>query len=149
MLVDDLKNIVGPGGWTSDAVDLQPHLTEWRDVWSGKTLLLVSPDTTEQVSSIFESGERVSSSAIRDALWNGELDKATALLGRHYRMSGNVILGERMGRELGYPTANVNLKRRQSAVMGIFAVRQCQSQRAAQRLPRHSFVDSQGLQCEQ
>lgn len=79
--------------------------------------------SVERVSSIFESAERVSSSAIRDALWNGDLDKATALLGRHYRMSGNVILGERMGRELGYPTANVNLNRRQSAVMGIFAVR--------------------------
>ena len=39
------------------------------------------------------------------------------------RMSGRVIPGEKMGRLLGYPTANVNLNRKQSAVMGIFAVR--------------------------
>jgi len=38
-------------------------------------------------------------------------------------MSGRVIVGERVGRQLGYPTANVNLNRKQSAVMGIFAVR--------------------------
>jgi riboflavin kinase/FMN adenylyltransferase len=79
--------------------------------------------TVEQMSSVVESDERVSSSAIRDALWDGDVERATALLGRPYRMSGNVILGERVGRELGYPTANVNLNRKQSAVMGIFAVR--------------------------
>lgn len=79
--------------------------------------------TVEQMSSVVEEGERVSSSAIREALWEGDLDHATALLGRHYRMSGKVIVGNRVGRQLGYPTANVNLNRKQSAVMGIFAVR--------------------------
>jgi len=77
----------------------------------------------EQVPSIIVDGQRVSSTAIRDALWSGELDVATSLLGRPYRMSGKVVLGERVGRSLGYPTANVDLRRRQSAVMGIFAVR--------------------------
>jgi riboflavin kinase/FMN adenylyltransferase len=77
----------------------------------------------EQVASVEKAGERVSSSAIREALWEGDLDRATRLLGRPYRMSGRVILGERVGRQLGYPTANVNLNRKQSAVMGIFAVR--------------------------
>ena len=77
----------------------------------------------EQVPSIIVDGQRVSSTAIRDALWSGELDVATSLLGRPYRMSGKVILGQRIGRSLGYPTANVDLRRRQSAVMGIFAVR--------------------------
>ena len=77
----------------------------------------------EQVPSIIVDGQRVSSTAIREALWSGELDVATALLGRPYRMSGKVVLGERVGRSLGYPTANVDLRRRQSAVMGIFAVR--------------------------
>jgi riboflavin kinase/FMN adenylyltransferase len=76
-----------------------------------------------QVASVLEDGERVSSTAIREALWAGRLDDATRLLGRHYRMSGKVIEGEHLGRELGFPTANVNLRRRQSAVMGIFAVR--------------------------
>lgn len=79
--------------------------------------------SVKEVSSIVESGERVSSSAIREALWTGDLQRASALLGRHYRMSGKVILGERVGRQLGYPTANVNLNRKQSPVMGIFAVR--------------------------
>ena len=77
----------------------------------------------EQVPSIIVGGQRVSSTAIRESLWNGELDVATALLGRPYRMSGKVVLGEKVGRSLGYPTANVDLRRRQSAVMGIFAVR--------------------------
>jgi riboflavin kinase/FMN adenylyltransferase len=79
--------------------------------------------SVEQVSSIEEGGERVSSSAIREALWRGDLERASRLLGRDYRMSGRVIEGERVGRQLGYPTANVNLNRKQSAVMGIFAVR--------------------------
>ena len=79
--------------------------------------------SVEQASSVVEGDERVSSSAIRDALWDGDVDRATRLLGRPYRMSGRVIVGERVGRQLGYPTANVNLNRKQSAVMGIFAVR--------------------------
>jgi riboflavin kinase/FMN adenylyltransferase len=77
----------------------------------------------EQVPSIVVDGVRVSSTAIREALWDGELQRATALLGRPYRMSGKIIRGDKVGRTLGFPTANVDLRRRQSAVMGIFAVR--------------------------
>lgn len=77
----------------------------------------------EQQPSIIIDGIRVSSTAIREALEQGELKRATALLGRPYRMSGTVIQGRKVGRELGFPTANVDLRRRQSAVMGIFAVR--------------------------
>jgi riboflavin kinase/FMN adenylyltransferase len=76
----------------------------------------------EQVPSVIVDGIRVSSTAIREALWDGKMDRATALLGRPYRMSGRVVRGESVGRSLGYPTANVDLRRRQSAVMGIFAV---------------------------
>lgn len=79
--------------------------------------------TVEQMASVISDGERISSSVIREALWNGDLNLATRYLGRHYRMSGRVNYGERVGRQLGYPTANVNLDRKQSAVMGIFAVR--------------------------
>jgi len=79
--------------------------------------------TVEQMTSVMVGGERVSSSSIREALWTGNLERAALLLGRPYRMSGRVIVGERVGRQLGYPTANVNLNRKQSAVMGIFAVR--------------------------
>ncbi len=79
--------------------------------------------SVEQMPSVILDGVRISSSAIRDALWRGDLDLATHYLGRHYRMSGHVKYGQRVGRKLGYPTANVNLDRKQSAVMGIFAVR--------------------------
>ena len=77
----------------------------------------------EQLPSVIVGEVRVSSTAIREALWSGDLRQASALLGRPYRMSGSVIRGEKLGRTLGFPTANVDLRRRQSAVMGIFAVR--------------------------
>ena len=77
----------------------------------------------EQVGSVIVDGERVSSTAIREALWQGEMQRAARLLGGNYRMSGPVVRGESVGRKLGYPTANVHLKRRQSAVMGIFAAK--------------------------
>jgi len=99
------------------AQDREGHLDMLRQ--AGSTLGF----TVEQMSSVVEHDVRVSSSVIRDALWQGDLERATALLGRPYRMSGKVIVGERVGRKLGYPTANVNLNRKQSAVMGIFAVR--------------------------
>jgi len=78
---------------------------------------------TEQVPSIIVDNVRVSSTAIRQALASGDLARATVLLGRPYRMSGKVVKGRRVGRSLGYATANVDLRRRQSAVSGIFAVR--------------------------
>lgn len=77
----------------------------------------------EQVPSVVVDGERVSSTAIREACEAGDMEKATALLGRPYSMSGRVVRGEELGRQLGYPTANVDLRRRRSPVMGIFAVR--------------------------
>lgn len=76
-----------------------------------------------RVSSIIEDGVRVSSTEIRDALAVGNLPRATMLLGRSYRMSGRIVKGRCVGRSLGFATANVDLRRRQSAVMGIFAVR--------------------------
>ncbi len=79
--------------------------------------------TVEQVPSVLVGDTRVSSTAIREALWDGDLRRARALLGRPYSMSGKIVPGEKLGRSLGYPTANVDLRRRQSAVMGIFAAR--------------------------
>ncbi len=55
MLVDQLKSIVGSSGWTTDADELQPHLTEWRDRYQGETLIMVSPDNTEDVSAIIRA----------------------------------------------------------------------------------------------
>jgi len=67
-------------------------------------------------------GERVSSTRIRQALQQGELPLAEKLLGRDYRMSGRVVHGEKLGRQLGYPTANIFLHRKASPLQGIFVV---------------------------
>ena len=51
-LLDTLKGIVGPQGWTSDPEELRPHLTEWRGVYEGRTPILVRPASTSQVSAV-------------------------------------------------------------------------------------------------
>jgi riboflavin kinase/FMN adenylyltransferase len=79
--------------------------------------------TVEQVPSVVAEGGRISSTGIRDLLAAGELERAKRLLGRYYRMTGRVIGGMRLGKQLGYPTANVSLNRRASPLGGIFAVR--------------------------
>jgi len=66
---------------------------------------------------------RISSSAIRAALAAGDMDAVRGMLGRPYRISGRVCRGEGMGRGLGFPTANIPLRRYPSPVHGIFAVR--------------------------
>jgi FAD/FMN-containing dehydrogenase len=52
MLIEQLKNIVGPKGWTTDSIDLEPKLTDWRGTVSGTTPIVVSPATTEEVAAI-------------------------------------------------------------------------------------------------
>lgn len=69
------------------------------------------------------AGERVSSSAVRAALASGEFARAARLLGRPYSMCGRVVAGQQLGRTLGFPTANIRLRRRVSPLHGIFAVR--------------------------
>ena len=79
--------------------------------------------SVQKVPSIVVDGVRVSSTEIRRCLAAGDVQRASALLGRPYRMSGKVVKGRQVGRSLGYATANVDIRRRQSAVLGIFAVR--------------------------
>lgn len=79
--------------------------------------------SVEQVDSVLVDGQRVSSTTIRQALAAGDLARARRLLGRYYRMTGRVVSGRRLGAQLGFPTANVRLNRRATAVAGIFAVR--------------------------
>ena len=76
-----------------------------------------------EVAPVFWRGRRVSSTAIREALKIGDLTTARGMLGRDYSISGRVVRGLGLGRELGFPTANVNLKRRLAPVDGIFAAR--------------------------
>jgi len=68
------------------------------------------------------AGERVSSSTIRDALRRGDLQGAAELLGRPYAISGRVGHGDKLGRSLGFPTANIALPAN-PPLSGIFAVR--------------------------
>lgn len=68
------------------------------------------------------AGERVSSTRVRDALAHGDLLTASLLLGRDYAMSGRVAHGDKRGRTIGFPTANVYLHRASSPVAGVFAV---------------------------
>ena len=76
-----------------------------------------------EIPPVYWNGERVSSTAIRQALKAGDLATARAMLGRDYSISGRVVRGLGLGRKLGFPTANVNLKRLQAPIDGIFAAR--------------------------
>ena len=67
-------------------------------------------------------GGRVSSTRIREALADGDLRAAERLLGRPYRMSGRVAHGDKRGRTIGFPTANIFLHRKVSPLSGVFAV---------------------------
>lgn len=69
------------------------------------------------------AGERVSSTLVRNALSAGWLDKAHALLGRPYSISGSVVHGARIGRTLGFPTANVHMRHERPALTGVYAVK--------------------------
>jgi len=66
---------------------------------------------------------RVSSTLIRQALSEGRLDDAQAYLGERFNISGRVMYGQQLGRQLGFPTANVALKRRKNPISGVFAVK--------------------------
>ena len=71
------------------------------------------------------AGERSSSTAVRSALAAGELEHAARLLGRPYSISGRVVHGDKLGRDIGFPTANIQLKHNRPPLQGIFAVEVC------------------------
>ncbi|MFO7542352.1 MAG: bifunctional riboflavin kinase/FAD synthetase [Thiobacillus sp.] len=68
------------------------------------------------------AGERASSTAVREALAAGDLAHAARLLGRAYSISGHVVHGDKLGRDIGFPTANIQLKHNRPPLMGVFAV---------------------------
>jgi riboflavin kinase/FMN adenylyltransferase len=76
----------------------------------------------EAMGSVVVAGARVSSTAIRACLEEGDLDGAQRLLGRRYAISGKVVGGDQLGATIGYPTANVQLKRHKAPLSGIFVV---------------------------
>jgi riboflavin kinase / FMN adenylyltransferase len=76
----------------------------------------------ETLPTVAIDGVRVSSSGVRDALGAGDLPLAEKLLGRPYAIAGRVGHGNKLGRTLGFPTANVQLKRKRIALHGVYAV---------------------------
>jgi riboflavin kinase/FMN adenylyltransferase len=92
---------------------------------SGDLALLRQAATTfsvEAMPTVVVDGERASSTTIRGALAAGELDHAARLLGRPYAIGGKVVHGDKLGRNLGFPTANIVL-RHPPPLTGVFAVR--------------------------
>jgi riboflavin kinase/FMN adenylyltransferase len=78
--------------------------------------------TVADTPSALVDGERVSSTLIREALAAGDLDRAARLLGRPYLVCGRVVQGAKLGRTLGFPTANLLMRRKNTPVQGVFAV---------------------------
>lgn len=77
----------------------------------------------QHMPSVTTDGQRVSSSLIRDALANGHFDKASQLTGHPYRVSGHVVHGRKLGRELGFCTLNLRFRHDKPACSGIFVVK--------------------------
>ncbi len=73
-------------------------------------------------NSVIAGGVRVSSTIIRQALSSGNMIEATQYLGRPYSIVGRVCQGAKLGRQLGFPTANIALMRKKSPLHGVFAV---------------------------
>jgi riboflavin kinase/FMN adenylyltransferase len=76
----------------------------------------------QSMRTVAHEGVRISSTAIRAALAGGHLRTAQRYLGRHYSISGRVEHGDGMGRKLGFPTANIQLKHNLPPLSGIFVV---------------------------
>ena len=77
----------------------------------------------ELVPSVCVDEVRVSSSGVRAALASGDFRAARDLLGRAYSMRGRVVAGEKLGRRLGFPTANIRMRRHKLPFTGVYAVR--------------------------
>ncbi|HVE88863.1 MAG TPA: bifunctional riboflavin kinase/FAD synthetase [Burkholderiaceae bacterium] len=85
----------------------------------------------EVMPTVLDDGERISSTAVRQALAAGDLIHASTLLGRAYAISGRVLHGRKLGRSLGFPTLNLKIEHVHPALQGIFAVRvHCLAERA-------------------
>lgn len=76
----------------------------------------------EEMPGYIVDGVRVSSTAVRKALAAGDLDFVKRLLGRPYSISGRVVSGDKLGKKIGFPTANIQLKHNRAPLSGIFAV---------------------------
>jgi riboflavin kinase/FMN adenylyltransferase len=78
--------------------------------------------SVEAMASVTVDGERASSSAVRAALANGDMVQAARFLGRPYMIDGRVAHGDKIGRQLGFATANIRIKHNPLPMTGVFAV---------------------------
>lgn len=78
--------------------------------------------TVETMGSVTVDGERVSSSGVRRALAAGDMERAARLLGRPYVIDGQVVHGQKLGRQIGFATANLRIKHNPLPMTGVFAV---------------------------
>lgn len=78
--------------------------------------------TVEAANTVADSGERVSSTRLRQVLADGDFELAERLLGRPFSITGRVMHGQKLGRTLGAPTANVQLKRLRVPLTGVYRV---------------------------
>lgn len=78
--------------------------------------------TVENTATYSIAGERVSSTRVREALASHDFAQAQGLLGRPYTVSGKVIHGRKLGRQLGVPTANISLQRKRLPFTGVYAI---------------------------
>lgn len=86
-------------------------------------LLATSKDfVTCSLPTLKHDAERVSSTAVRNALQQGNMAQAAALLNRPYSIAGRVVGGDQLGRTFGFPTANIQLKHNKPPLFGIFVV---------------------------
>ena len=76
----------------------------------------------ERSDTLLIEGHRVSSTRIRECIQNDDFEQAAGLLGRPYTLSGKVCHGQKLGRELGFPTINIKMGDKTLIVKGIFAV---------------------------
>lgn len=77
----------------------------------------------ESLDTFAVGDERVSSTRVREALARGDLESAYLCLGRPYHICGRVVHGDKRGRTIGFPTANIGLHRRTSPLRGVYAVK--------------------------
>ena len=78
--------------------------------------------TVQDTATLEIDGERVSSTLVRQNLEQGNFDRASQLLGKPFSITGRVVYGQQLGRELGFPTANVQLNRYSAPLSGVYAV---------------------------
>lgn len=79
----------------------------------------------ESLATVSVENKRASSTAVREALAAGDMQHARELLGRPYSITGHVMHGNKLGRKIGFPTANIQLQHNRPPLSGIFAVEVC------------------------